>query len=187
MQVKGLRKRGKKNRLTLGKALIIVILATVIGMGYVVAEYGFPSTPAGLPYPCSGSGSVALHVHPVLRIVISGQSVTIPADIGFLGSCLEPVHTHDTSGTIHVESPNRSTQYTLGAFFQIWEVTYHTTNLGGASHPIVFNSTDILGFKADSGHKVVMLIDGVPSSEYGALVLNSLDVQTIQIEYVTNG
>jgi hypothetical protein len=109
--------------------------------------------------------------------VVNGQNVTVAADIGILnsGTCLEPVHTHDASGIIHIESPNANTQYTLAQFFQIWNATYHTVTVSGIPQPIAFNSTDILGFKADATHKVVLLVDGKPSSEYGSLVLNSLD------------
>jgi len=107
--------------------------------------------------------------------MINGQTITIPADVGISGSCLEPNHTHDASGILHVEAPGTSTQYTLGQFFQIWSATYHTVTVDGVKHPIIFNSTDILGFTADATHKVVLLVDGKPSSEYGALVLISLD------------
>jgi hypothetical protein len=123
-----------------------------------------------------GNEGTAIHVHPYLRIMINAQNVAIPANVGIgnSGACFEPMHTHDASGIIHIESPNTSTQYTLSQFFQIWNVTYHTVTVDGTQHPIVFNSTDILGFKADASHKIVLLVDGKPSSDYGSLVLNSL-------------
>jgi len=153
----------------------VVILVAVVGIGYL-AYYSL-APPPGLPFPCAGSEGTVLHEHPYLQIVINGQNVPIPAEIGILssGSCFQPIHTHDASGIIHVESPDTTTQYTLGEFFQIWSATYHTVTINGTSRPIVFNSTDILGFKADSTHSVVLLVDGKPSSAYGSLVLNSLD------------
>ena len=93
------------------------------------------------------------------------------ANIGLSG-CDEPLHTHDTSGIIHVEAP-ANTQYTLAGFFEVWKATYGTLSFNGTSHPITFNSTDILGFRADATHKVVVLVDGKPSTAYDSLV--SLD------------
>ncbi len=160
------------------RAIILsVALAVVIGSG--LGAYGLynitahPGAPHGsYPFPCAGS--VAMHMHPYLSIVIDGSNVTIPASIGLSG-CAEPLHTHDASGIIHAEAPDTNTQYTLGDFFQIWKATYGTISFNGTSRPIIFNSTDILGFKADPTHKVVLLVDGKPSTDYGSLVLNSLD------------
>ena len=87
------------------------------------------------------------------------------------------MHTHDASGIIHIESPG-NTSYTLSEFFQIWNDTdhfHHSVMINGVSHPIVFSSTDILGFRADSTHRIVLLVDGQPSGEYQSLVLNTLD------------
>ena len=156
----------------MGRVLLVLMVAVAVGLGYLTYSYESGSI-SGFPLPCSSS--VNMHVHPYLRIVISGQNVTIPADVGVSSSCLEPVHTHDASGILHVEAPDPSTDYTLGNFFQIWSSTYHTVTIDGTQHPIVFNSTDILGFKADATHKVVLLVDGKPSSEYNFLVLNTLD------------
>ena len=171
------RARSGKKQLTLGRALLIVIIATGVGLAYVVSLYGPASSVPGFPFPCAGSEGTAIHVHPYLQIVISGQNVAVPAGVGIVrsGTCFEPVHTHDASGVIHVESPNTSTQYTLSEFFQIWNATYHTVTINGANHPIIFDSTDILGFRTDANHRVMLLVDGMPSSAYGSLVLNSLD------------
>ena len=170
------RARSGKKPLTLGRALLIVIIATGVGLAYLVSLYGSSNVP-GFPFPCAGSEGTAIHFHPYLQIVINGQNVAVPAGVGIVksGTCFEPVHTHDESGVIHVESPNTSTQYTLSEFFQIWNATYHAVTINGVNHPIIFNSNDILGFGADANHKVVLLVDGTPSSEYGSLVLNSLD------------
>lgn len=179
-------RRGKR-RLTLGRVLLILIVATGVGLGYFVWYSAYGPPPQGFPFKCLGSEGQPLHIHPKLQITVEGQGVTIPADIGILTNCFEPMHTHDTSGTIHVESATKSTQSTLGQFFQIWNATYHAVDFGGTSHPIVFNSTDILGFKTDSSYKVVMLVNGSPSSMDDSLALNSLDQSTIAIEYVASG
>ncbi len=116
------------------------------------------------------------------------MNITIPAAIGITnpvfsnggatggpGSCFEPMHTHDASGIIHIESSDTSTQYTLDAFFQIWKLTYSTITINGASQPVIFNSTDILGYKTDQTHRLVLLVDGTSSAAYGSLALNQYD------------
>jgi len=145
----------------------------------MVASQSYSSAPLPpFPFPCLAE-STATHVHPWLRIVINGQNVTIPSAIGIKnpsssGSCFEPLHTHDASGIIHIESAT-NTPSTLGDFFQVWKATYGSVMIGGSPHPIVFNPTDILGFKADSTHRIVVLVDGKPSTTYASLLLNALD------------
>ncbi|OYV84233.1 MAG: hypothetical protein B7X04_00065 [Parcubacteria group bacterium 21-54-25] len=73
-------------------------------------------TDVGLP-ALSSEGSV-LHIHQHLDLSINGAPVTVPADIGDAEAYgfIAPVHTHDTSGIIHVES-NTVRDFTLGQFF----------------------------------------------------------------------
>ncbi len=58
------------------------------------------------------------HIHPHLTIKVDGVEETIPTNIG-LGSCERAVHTHDGTGTIHVEAQDNR-QYTIGDFFDVW-------------------------------------------------------------------
>lgn len=160
--------------------LVIVVIAVISGVIYVNTRTSITTTvnTAAFPFACVPNQSLVIHIHPWLQIVINGKNVTIPSDVGITsgasGSCLEPMHTHDASGIIHIESIT-NTNYTLGKFFQIWNVTYGSVSFNGTTHPVVFNSTDILGYKADSAHKVVLLVDGVANQEDGNLVLNTLD------------
>jgi hypothetical protein len=75
---------------------------------------------------------IILHIHPHLNITANGSPLTIPKNVGIDPSLykdhildrygmqeMAPLHTHDTSGTINVESTvNRN--YTLGEFLKIW-------------------------------------------------------------------
>ncbi len=183
--------RRAEKRLTFGRAALLAVAALALGGMYFVASYQSSTGVAGFPFPCAVSEGTALHVHPYLRILINGESVTIPSGIGDSPSCVQPVHTHDASGVIHIESPNAAAQYTLGQFIQTWSATYEHVTVNGSPHPIVFNSTDIMGFKADASHRVVLLVDGKPSSNYASLVLNPLDycsaVSTLPPCYPTAG
>ncbi|MDA4130947.1 MAG: hypothetical protein OK457_09265 [Thaumarchaeota archaeon] len=171
--------------------LIVILLAVYVERGQTTSPI-IPAGPLNFPLSCLPNESLFFHIHPLLRIVINGQNVTIPGAIGIknavpvghstwgevyggsTSSCFEPVHTHDSSGVIHIESPT-NTNYTLNDFFNIWAQTYAYALVNNTQHPIVFNTSDILGYKTSSTEKLVVLVDGHSSTEYGSLALNTLD------------
>lgn len=77
---------------------------------------------------CSSTEQNTYHIHAELMIFVNGQQVTVPANIGIEQDCLYWLHTHDTSGIIHVEAPKKDT-YTLGQFFEIWGEPLDSTHL----------------------------------------------------------
>ena len=178
-------KKYRRRRIPWFLILLGIFVAVIVGG---IAYYEIQQAGNPFPFPCLGSESLTFHIHPYLRIVINGQNITIPAAIGIVnpqtqngiaagGTCFEPMHTHDASGIIHIESPGNA-NYTLSNFFQIWNDTDHLGHhimINGVSHPIVFNKTDILGFKADGTHKIVLLVNGQVSSAYESLILDVLD------------
>lgn len=76
---------------------------------------------AVLNLPVLVSETLALHTHQHLTIYIRGQAVRVPANIGINEEerYIAPLHTHDTSGILHVESPEVK-DFTLGQFFDVW-------------------------------------------------------------------
>jgi hypothetical protein len=62
-----------------------------------------------------------LHIHQHLDIWVDGRKVTVPAQIGIDagGGFISDLHTHETDGIMHVESPTQQT-FTLGQFFAVW-------------------------------------------------------------------
>jgi hypothetical protein len=81
----------------------------------------------GLP-PAFGT---KVHIHQHLDLFVDGKRVVVPAGIGIDpgGRFLVPLHTHDSSGVIHVESPVER-GYTLGEFFGVWGVRLTRRCLG---------------------------------------------------------
>ncbi len=159
--------------------------AAVVVAGGVLLLTHTASSPTGgaFPFPCLPDEGQQQHIHPYLRILISGQPVTIPARIGIRdlaggGVCLEPVHTHDASGSIHIESPSPTQPYTLADFFAIWRATVPTVEIGGDRYPADYTPTEILGHGADAQHSLRLLVDGRLSSRGPALILNALDYCT---------
>jgi hypothetical protein len=196
-------KRKRRQRAVIS-LVIAAVLISIIGVG-VYALSRNAGNGGNFPFPCLGQEYTSLHVHPWLRIWINTgngiANVTIPAAVGILspgytttstgvqavssGSCYEPMHTHDSSGVIHIESSSTSSQYKLSDFFNIWKVTCQLqpsdcVNVGGSNRPISFNQTDILGYTPGQGHTISLILDG---QNYTAappqnLVLNNYDYCT---------
>lgn len=70
--------------------------------------------------PLREEGQV-VHIHQHLDLFVDGKQVTVPANIGIDagGGFISDLHTHDTSGIMHVESPTQRS-FTLGQFFAVW-------------------------------------------------------------------
>jgi hypothetical protein len=84
----------------------------------------------GVP-PLNPVEGTAVHIHQHLDLVVDGRRVPVPALIGIDPAVgFAPLHVHDTSGVIHVESPTLRS-YTLGQFFGVWGVRFTPSCLGG--------------------------------------------------------
>jgi hypothetical protein len=72
------------------------------------------------------------HVH--LDIFVDGKTTPVAAYIGIKGganaSGLSSLHTHDSSGVVHIESP-AGDRFTLGQVFNEWNVLLSPTQIGG--------------------------------------------------------
>jgi hypothetical protein len=82
-----------------------------------------------------------LHADQTLEVFVHGKQIEIPSRIG-IGSqfdnqpgsagaqdFISVLHTHDTSGLVHVEAPDTRV-YTLGLFFDVWGVYFTDSCLG---------------------------------------------------------
>ena len=74
---------------------------------------------------------LAEHVHSHLTILDGDEPVTVPANIGHSDDreFAAEIHTHDTSGIVHVESPTRET-FVLGQLFSEWDVALDGQGVG---------------------------------------------------------
>jgi len=81
--------------------------------------------------PLGREGTV-VHIHQHLDLFVHGTKVAVPALIGISQNqgFISDLHTHDTSGVMHVESATAS-QYSLGQFFGVWGVQLTPRCLGG--------------------------------------------------------
>jgi hypothetical protein len=82
--------------------------------------------------PALPEEGTVLHIHQHLDVFASGRRVQVPAGIGIDPQLqfVSPLHTHDTTGVLHVESPVPTT-FTLGQFFEVWGVSLSEWQIGG--------------------------------------------------------
>lgn len=117
--------------------------------------------------------NLALHIHPVLEIELLGNKETIPANIGITGAeeigggGMRVAHTHDATGTLHIETPYPAQLY-LKDFFYIWNKT--------------FSPTCIFEYCSDDKHELKMFVNGKENELYENLPLQDKDA--ILIQYV---
>lgn len=94
------------------------------------------ATAAGLDL---GPMGMAAHFHPTLHVIINGQQVPVPPNIGVdtTTGAMASLHTHEADGMIHIEADRADEVFTLGQFFTEWGVPLTRSRVGGvrASQP----------------------------------------------------
>jgi hypothetical protein len=117
---------------------------------------------------CNTTEQLVYHIHAHLTIYDAGRLVPLPAGIGIdqKNKCIYWLHTHDTSGVIHVESPTEK-QYTLKNFLDIW---------GQA-----VNKTSFLTQTIAAGHSVRAYVGGaLYAGDPGSILLTPHKVITLE-------
>ena len=105
------------------------------------------------------------------------QNQVIPSNVG-TSPCLRPLHTHDGSGTIHVEPDDASHPvYIIGDFFRLWGKEFNSSGIFRSSQPLpgyleicVSGSGNYyhnhptlkITFKRDAPSTIVMTVNGNP-------------------------
>ncbi len=89
-----------------------------------------PARLAALDLPELSDTAGALHHHIELYIYVDGNPVVVPANIGLSNQAASPLHTHDDTGLVHVESADPNFQPVLGQFLDVWGPYFTSTCLG---------------------------------------------------------
>ena len=132
--------------------VLVVVVIVLVGVGVSALVSSRPST-----FPCV-TGPLVYHWHARLSIVSASTPVTIPGNVGLGFNCAEPLHTHDESGQIHVETDvNRL--YSIGDFFSIWGKSF--------------------------GSPTQMQVNGTPVSPNPGVIL--YDQETVALTYASFG
>lgn len=110
--------------------------AIAITLAAVLTGCAAPGPPAATPTPtfgsrvlCGSSERLEHHAHAHLTIAIRGQLRPVPANIGITATSICWLHTHDTTGIIHIEAGDDRT-FALGDFFDVWRQPLSGTQIG---------------------------------------------------------
>jgi len=100
----------------------------------------------------AGSEGTAEHYHAHLDVIVDGDPVTVTSQIGIDNTArqISPLHTHDATGLIHIESPVIGQPFYLGQLFREWDVALSASQIGG--------------LHTDSTNTLTAYVDGKPVS-----------------------
>lgn len=89
---------------------------------------------AGLPM--LGEEQLAVHYHAHLDVIVNDTAVSVPAGLGIdqVRRLIAPLHTHDGTGVIHIESAT-DIPFTLGQVFTEWGQPLRTNQVGPVGLP----------------------------------------------------
>jgi hypothetical protein len=77
---------------------------------------------------CTYGPGIHMHIHMHLSIYVNDERIVLPGGVGIhVGhgrTCYYWLHTHDSSGVVHVEAPSQHT-FILGDFLTIWDKHFH--------------------------------------------------------------
>ncbi len=153
----------KKYQSSSSAGLWIIGFVTLAVLLFIIASSGnsiSSKTNRQVALSCTTDMATQFHIHPHLEIIINGATQEIPANIGIGITCMNALHTHDNSGTIHVESPQER-DFTLSDFFAVWKKTYH--------------EKQILDYKVDASHVIRETVNGKEVKDYENTILRDKD------------
>jgi hypothetical protein len=123
---------------------------------------------------------IIMHTHSSLNVTVNGKSLVVPNGVGInstlwndhsldkfgterkattfgmISPAMSPLHTHDSSGVIHVESTEYR-NYTLGDFLNIWGLPLE-------------------------GKEISLIINGNSTENYTNHILNDMEKMVMKIE-----
>lgn len=116
---------------------------------------------------CDNNEQLAVHYHAHIDLIYKGAPATVPAQVGITGSCLYWMHTHQTTGIVHIEAPkdSASRKFTLGDFFAVW------------NQPL--NGKQVATFKLNRGDQIKVWVDGKPYTGDPARVVMKSHTQVV--------
>ncbi len=148
----------------------LITIAVVVVLGFLIFRNSKPlseKTNREVALTCTTDMATQFHIHPILKIVINGEPQEIPTNIGVTPTCMTSLHTHDNSGKIHTESPEKR-DFNLGDFFAVWKKT--------------FTKDQILDSKVDDKNIIRLTVNGKEVQDYENTILTDKDEIIISYE-----
>lgn len=80
----------------------------------------------------TGPMGMAEHYHAHLDIIVNGEAVPVPANLGIDPATggMAALHTHTADGLVHVEADTQDEAFTLGQLFTAWNVKLTAEQIG---------------------------------------------------------
>jgi hypothetical protein len=173
------RRRKRRNMM-----IIIPSIAAVVAIVAVSALlYKTPEVQAISGVECHSMETTNYHVHAHLDVFVDGQKHEVPSQVGILSSphCFYWLHTHDTTGVIHVEAPQQK-EFLLGQFMDIWSQTHSSSksffdSVAGKPIKAYLNGTEVQGdyrnIELKSRQQIVLAYGNpppeIPTFDFGSL------------------
>ena len=121
--------------------IALVVMIVLGGLGAINLPPLLSGTP---PLPCiRQEGGLLYHWHTDLSISSGAGSIEIRSGIGIATFCLEPLHTHDATGRIHIES-DTAHLYSIGDFFRVWGKSFGSPTAMHVNGTAVTPSPDVI-------------------------------------------
>jgi hypothetical protein len=160
--------------------VVLSVLGVAICILFLLMSQSTPELNAQESTANKTSNKIIMHIHANLSVTVNGKSLIVPNGIGINSSlwkdhsldkfgteqkanifglitpAMSPLHTHDSSGTIRVESTEYR-NYTLGQFLNIWGIPLQ-------------------------GSKINLLTDGNSTENYDNYILKDGDKMILKIE-----
>ena len=146
---------------------LLITLGALAAMGFLLGQsdgeppFNTADERHALADECVGGHSgLAEHYHPMVYISVLGEEVEVPGNVGLNdpGCTMRPLHTHDTSGKIHVEFKESGIEAPLEAFFDIWGK--HMDESGFDDH------------RVDDNHEFLMFLNNYSYDDDGNIVVD---------------
>lgn len=118
---------------------------------------------------CDPEMGQVFHIHPTLQIMVNGENIPLPPNIGIRQTCMTVLHTHEPDGTIHVESPEKR-DFTVGDFFAVWEQP--------------FSKDEVLTYKASDSHHIRITVNGQEVDTFEDTILRDGELIVISYEAI---
>ena len=151
---------------TKAKTIIGILVVGVLGIGLIVWGKSLSNkkdsnlTSREVALTCTTDMATKFHIHPELTIVINGENVLVPLNLGIKPTCMTSIHTHEEVGVIHVEAPIQK-DFTLGDFFAVWGKE--------------FNRNQILEYTRDDSSTISITVNGATVDTYENTILKDGD------------
>jgi hypothetical protein len=110
-------------------AVAVALAAVLTGCAAPVPPGATPTPTFAANVPCGPTERLEHHAHAHLTIVIRAELRPVPANVGITPGSICWLHTHDTTGIIHIESGD-DRNFTLGDFFGVWRQQLSDTRIG---------------------------------------------------------